>query len=75
MSGILVVSPDNDQCKALAESISSRGRHVQTAGSIRDALHLLAQHGHEQILSVRNLPTAAVNSWRSRRPKSRPGQG
>ncbi|MCZ6745647.1 MAG: HD domain-containing protein, partial [Acidobacteria bacterium] len=56
MSGILVVSPDNDQCKALAESISSRGRHVQTAGSIRDALHLLAQHGHEQILSVRNLP-------------------
>ena len=56
MSGILVVSPDNDQCKALAESISSRGRHVQSAGSIREALQLLAQHGHEQILSVRNLP-------------------
>ena len=56
MSGILVVNPDLDQCKALAESISSRGRHVQSAGSIEEALRLLAREGHEQVISVRNLP-------------------
>jgi putative nucleotidyltransferase with HDIG domain len=56
MSSVLVVNPDSDQCKALAESISSRGQHVEAAGSIEEALLHLAREGHDQIVSVRNLP-------------------
>lgn len=56
MSGILVVNPDSDQRKALAEAISARGVNAKTAGSIQEALQALAQDGHEQVISVRTLP-------------------
>ncbi len=56
MSSILVVNPDADQCKALVESISARGQHVESAGSIEEALRHLARQGHDQIVSVRSLP-------------------
>ncbi|MFQ5669020.1 MAG: HD domain-containing phosphohydrolase [Acidobacteriota bacterium] len=56
MSNILVVNPNRDQAKSLAAALSARGGQVNVAGTIQEALQILARTGHEQMVSVRRLP-------------------
>jgi putative nucleotidyltransferase with HDIG domain len=56
VSGVLVVNPNADERKSLAEAIGARGWQVGAASSIQEALHTLARQGYERIISVRTLP-------------------
>lgn len=56
MSGILVVNPDKDQRKSVADSLAARGRRVGTAASIEESLKALAREDYEHVVSIRTLP-------------------
>jgi HD-GYP domain-containing protein (c-di-GMP phosphodiesterase class II) len=56
MSAILVVNPNLDERKALADALAARGRQVVHAASIAEAIAAFGKHDFDQVVTVRTLP-------------------